>query len=104
MTGVPGKTGIVYTLDRETGEFLWANPTIHQNVITDIDGPTGKATANDANALQISRSGVAVALVSIPLRYMHSPVEIISRSDIDHAAQLIAQCVAAIGLETDFTP
>src|SRR5690606_13383270 len=28
MTGIPGKTGIVYTLDRETGEFLWARETI----------------------------------------------------------------------------
>ena len=29
ITGIPGKTGIVYTLDRETGEFLWARPTVH---------------------------------------------------------------------------
>ena len=28
MTGIPGKTGLVYTLDRETGEFLWAKPTV----------------------------------------------------------------------------
>lgn len=46
LTGVPGKTGIIYTLDRETGEFLWARPTIEQNVIDSIDGPTGKATLN----------------------------------------------------------
>jgi PQQ-dependent dehydrogenase (methanol/ethanol family) len=41
MTGIPGKTGIVYTLDRETGEFLWARPTVMQNVVKDIDGATG---------------------------------------------------------------
>jgi alcohol dehydrogenase (cytochrome c) len=46
MTGIPGKTGLVYTLDRETGEFLWATPTIHQNVITHIDGKTGAVTEN----------------------------------------------------------
>jgi len=46
MTGIPGKTGIVYTLDRETGEFLWATPTIFQNVITHIDGATGEVTEN----------------------------------------------------------
>ena len=34
LTGIPGKTGVVYTLDRETGEFLWARPTVTQNVIT----------------------------------------------------------------------
>ncbi len=38
MTGIPGKTGIVYTLDRETGEFLWARTTVRQNVITEIQG------------------------------------------------------------------
>jgi len=41
ITGVPGKTGLVYTLDRETGEFLWARPTVMQNVISNIDGATG---------------------------------------------------------------
>ena len=41
VTGIPGKTGIVYTLDRETGEFLWATPTVVQNVIESIDGATG---------------------------------------------------------------
>src|SRR5690606_28555264 len=38
ITGIPGKTGIVYTLDRETGEFLWARPTVMQNVVKSIDG------------------------------------------------------------------
>ena len=46
VTGVPGKTGLVYTLDRETGEFLWATPTVAQNVISDIDGATGAVTEN----------------------------------------------------------
>src|SRR6185503_6261621 len=46
MTGIPGKTGIVYTLDRKTGEFLWARPTVHQNVVTRIDGATGAVTEN----------------------------------------------------------
>ena len=46
VTGIPGKTGIVYTLDRETGEFLWATPTIVQNVISGIDGATGAVTEN----------------------------------------------------------
>ena len=46
ITGIPGKTGIVYTLDRATGEFLWATPTIEQNVVVDIDGSTGAVTEN----------------------------------------------------------
>ena len=46
MTGIPGKTGVVYTLDRATGEFLWATPTVAQNVISHIDGATGAVSEN----------------------------------------------------------
>ena len=46
ITGIPGKTGVVYTLDRQTGEFLWARPTVMQNVISNIDGATGKVIVN----------------------------------------------------------
>ena len=46
LTGIPGKTGIVYTLDRQTGEFLWARPTVTQNVVSKIDGATGEVTVN----------------------------------------------------------
>ena len=46
VTGIPGKTGLVYTLDRETGEFLWARPTVYQNVISEIDGSSGDVTVN----------------------------------------------------------
>jgi alcohol dehydrogenase (cytochrome c) len=46
ITGIPGKTGLVYTLDRQTGEFLWARPTVAQNVVSTIDGTTGAVTVN----------------------------------------------------------
>jgi alcohol dehydrogenase (cytochrome c) len=46
ITGIPGKTGIVYTLDRQTGAFLWARPTVLQTVVRSIDGATGAATVN----------------------------------------------------------
>ena len=46
ITGIPGKTGVVYTLDRKTGEFLWARPTVSQNVIKAIDG-NGAVTVNE---------------------------------------------------------
>jgi len=46
VTGIPGKTGVVYTLDARTGEFLWATPTVQQNVLLEIDGLTGEAAVN----------------------------------------------------------
>lgn len=48
LTGIPGKVGLVTTLDRETGRFLWARPTVRQNVVERIDGTTGRAHLNPA--------------------------------------------------------
>lgn len=45
--GIPGKTGIVYALSREAGEFLWATPTLNQNVVSDIDPKTGRVFVNE---------------------------------------------------------
>ena len=45
VTGIPGKTGVVYTLDRTTGEFLWARPTVAQNVISNIDGRRARSSS-----------------------------------------------------------
>ncbi|MCW5697501.1 MAG: PQQ-binding-like beta-propeller repeat protein [Bauldia sp.] len=46
LTGIPGKTGIFYSIDRLTGEFLWARETTYQNVVLDIDPSNGRATMN----------------------------------------------------------
>jgi endoglucanase len=65
---------------------------------------TGRATPNDANMLQISRAGVATGLVSIPNRYMHSAVEMVSLDDIDRAADLLAAFANELAPGDDFTP
>ena len=56
----------------------------------------GRATPTDADPIQVSRAGVAAALVSIPLRYMHTPSEIVSTDDLDRTVELIARAVAAM--------
>ena len=65
---------------------------------------SGRATPTDANVLQTTRAGVATALVSIPNRYMHSAVETVSLSDLDHAADLLAAFVNGIDPATDWAP
>jgi putative aminopeptidase FrvX len=47
-------------------------------------------TSTDMDAMHISRAGVAAGLVSIPLRYMHTPTEIVALDDVDATARLIA--------------
>ena len=62
------------------------------------------ATGTDANAMQISRSGVATALVSVPNRYMHTQVEVVSLSDLENCAKLVAETVARIDAKMSFIP
>jgi endoglucanase len=88
------------------------NPAIVQRLL-DVAGraglpfqlaASGRATGTDANTMQTSRSGMAVGLVSIPNRYMHSPVEMVSLDDLDQSAELLAQFAASIRPGDDFTP
>ena len=51
---------------------------------------SGRGTSTDADVLQISRSGIPTGLVSIPLRYMHSPVEMVDLRDVEAVVQLLA--------------
>lgn len=63
-----------------------------------------RATGTDANAIQISREGVACGLIGIPNRYMHSPVEVIHLDDLTNAAKLLAEFCIAVSPETDWIP
>lgn len=65
ITGIPGKTGIIYTLDRETGEFLWARPTVQQNLVESIDGKTGKVTGTEATIFEEAGKPVMICPTSI---------------------------------------
>ncbi len=49
-----------------------------------------RATGTDANVIQVSRVGVRTGLVSIPLRYMHTPVEVLDIKDVDAVVRLLS--------------
>jgi endoglucanase len=63
-----------------------------------------RATGTDANAIQLSREGVATGLVGIPNRYMHSPVEVVSLDDLERAARLLAEFCLTVTPQMDWTP
>ncbi len=63
----------------------------------------GRFTSTDADAMHLTREGVATALLSIPNRYMHSPNEMVSLDDLDRAADVIAEACRNVTNETDFT-
>jgi len=63
---------------------------------------SGRATGTDADAVHISRGGVPTGLVSIPIRYMHSPVELVQLDDVHASARLIAAAALRLTRESSF--
>ena len=62
----------------------------------------GRGTGTDADAVHITRSGIPTGLVSVPIRYMHSPVELVSLADIGQAAKLIAAFARRLPADMSF--
>ena len=98
------------------GPVIFRGPNMNPHVVDRLIGicdvkempyqlaASGRATPNDANAIQVNQAGVAAGLVAIPNRYMHSAVEMISLEDIDRAADLLAEFALSLTGSDDFTP
>ena len=56
------------------------------------------ATGTDTWAIQVTQSGVASGLISIPLRYMHTSVEIVDLNDIKYAGKILAEFIVSLNL------
>jgi putative aminopeptidase FrvX len=89
-----------------------ANPTVFRTIVQaakedeipyQVDVAPG-GTGTDANAMQISRGGMATGILGIPLRYMHTPCEVLSLIDVENCARLMAAFCRRITPNTDFTP
>lgn len=88
------------------------NPVVEQLLLAVADregiavqpAPSGELEGNDAKQIQRSDGGVATAAIGIPLRNMHTQVEVVDLHDLEQAARLVAAFVSAIGPETDFRP
>ena len=63
-----------------------------------------KATGTDANVIQLTRAGVATGLVSIPNRYMHTQVELISLKDLENTSKLLSAFILRLDKKVDLTP
>lgn len=85
---------VVFGLLRDQAERLAIPYSVHA---------AGRFTSTDADAMHLTRNGVATGLVSIPNRYMHSPNEMVSLEDLDRAADVIAAVCRSVTHATDFT-
>jgi len=61
-------------------------------------------TGTDADKIHFAGKGITTALVSLPLRYMHSPSEVCSMEDVENMIELLARFLCAIGPDTDLDP
>ena len=61
-----------------------------------------RGTGTDANVIQLSRAGVAASLISIPNRYMHTPVEVFNMGDVENTIKLIAETILALKKNSSF--
>lgn len=64
---------------------------------------SGNRTGTDADAIQISRSGIPAGLVSIPLRYMHSPVEMVDLRDVEATVALLVAFAESLDADVDLS-
>jgi endoglucanase len=86
------------------------NPRVYEWLVTAAEeegigytvSASARATWTDADAFHASRGGIPTGLVSVPLRYMHSPVELVQLDDIENAARLIAAFVQRLEPDVDF--
>jgi len=98
-----------------SGPVLTYGPAVHNNVLKIlIDVATKKkikfqrdtvarSTGTDTDAFAYSGMGVASALVSIPLKYMHTTVEMVHKDDIENTIKLIYEFLLQIKSGTDYS-
>jgi len=99
-----GSGPVVYrgsTLSPRVFELLVA--TAEESGIEHSVGATGNSTGTDADAVQFARSGIPTGLVSIPLRYMHSPVEMVALTDLEATVELLAAFASRFDASVDLS-
>jgi endoglucanase len=76
----------------------------HRRDIPVQKAPSGDLEGNDAKSIQTAAAGVATAAVSIPNRYMHTQVEVVSLKDLERTIELVMEFLYSIGPDTELRP
>lgn len=86
------------------------NPIVFERLVqaADAEGipyqidPSPADTGTDAWAIQVAHQGVATGVLSVSLRYMHTPVEVLSTRDLDQTVALLAGFIRRLRKDTSF--
>ena len=104
----PGIPEALYTVELGKGPALCMGPNIHPRIFETLRTTARQheipfqteictgGTGTDANAIQLTREGIPTALLSIPLRSMHTPVEMLQIKDIERTGRLLAHFIAGL--------
>lgn len=96
------------------GPVLTYGPAVHNNVLKKIIGvaqekeipfqraAASRATGTDTDAFAYSHEGVASALISLPLKYMHTTVEMVHKEDVENVIKLMYEFLQSVEYKTDF--
>lgn len=96
------------TFPQDHGPTIGWGPNLHPGVVRQLKTladdleipysvePLPGNSGTDAWAIQVSQSGVPTGLLSVPVRYMHSPVEMVVLADLDRTARLLAAYIARL--------
>lgn len=96
------------TVAMDQGAAIAVGPNLHPGLVqrlrdtadalemSFVTEPTPGASGTDAWAIQVTRAGIPTALVSVPIRYMHSTVELVAVADVDRVARLVAAFISRL--------
>lgn len=102
----------VGSFDMDKGPTIGLGPNLHPDIVKRLKTaaetneipvliePLSGSSGTDAWAIQVAREGIPTGLLSIPMRYMHQPVETVSLSDIERTGRLLCHFIA--DLEPDY--
>jgi putative aminopeptidase FrvX len=82
--------------------FKLLHETAEAEAIPFTVAASARHTGTDADAMHLSRGGVPCGLIGLPLRYMHSPVEMVDLADVENAARLIAAAAQRLAADATF--
>ena len=86
------------------------NPEVFERLVAAAEGipyqieAEPSVTGTDARAIQVTRGGIPTGLVSVPLRYMHTPTEVVCLSDLEATVDLLVRFALDLGEGASFVP
>ena len=98
-----GKGPVVVVADA-SGRGIMATPQVLEWMVgtarefeIPVQMEASEGGTTDATSIYLTKSGIPTGVISVATRYIHSPVEVLSISDVERSAELMARCMETAG-------